>query len=286
MEMFALIKNVKDVKVIKGSDIENITNNRIKINVCNYLDNIASLHGENYKLSLNDFDELKNRSKFNEFTVDYVLKSLIEKKKKNEIKRILNDLFDEYDLDKELIKYVYRNFTIYDSFYTDRNSKVLYNKYYVSNLFKKLFGQLIGEDLISELDKLISCFEYNIDYNVLEFKNYILSINELVKVDRKNFETLLYLFGEISDPKKPASIHHKCYNCENLSPLLCEKAEINKKRIDNYPFINEGYQVYMTTNYRDLMMTSFIVEECSDYKPSNDNYIDEEEYAYVKRMRK
>ena len=189
-------------------------------------------------------------------------------------------------MDEELIKYVYSNSIIYDSFYTDKNGNLTYNKNYVTGLFKKKFGFFIGEDLINKLNKLLFLSEYSIDYGVLEFKDYILSINELVKVDRKNFETLLYLFGEISDPKKPASIHHKCYNCENLSPLLCEKAEINKKRIDNYPFINEGYQVYMTTNYRDLMMTSFIVEECSDYKPSNDNSIDEEEYAYVKRMRK
>lgn len=286
MEMFALIKNGKDVKIIKGSDIENIINRQIKINVSNYLDNIASLHGENYKLSLNDFDELRKRDEFNEFTVDYVLKKIIEKKKKDEIKRILDDLFYEYDLNEELIKYIYRNSSIYDSFYTDKNGKLRYNKSYVTSLFNKKFGFFISEDLINKLNRLLFLSEYSIDYGVLEFKNYILSINELVKVDRKNFEFLLYLFGKISNPRIPSSIRHKCYNCENLSPLLCEKAEVNKKRIDDYSFIGEGYQVYMTTNYKDLMMTSFIVEECADYKPSKNNSIDEEEYSYVKKLRK
>ena len=222
---------------------------------------------------------------FSKYFANKILRKHIVKKKRFEIKKILRNVFNEFNIDNKLITYINNNYGFFSSFYSDKNGKVCFDLNNVKSIFDRIFGELISQQLILELERQLSIYDYSLEYSALEFKNFVLSDDDIINVDRKNFEYLLYELGEITDPKIPASIRHRCYNCENLSPLLCEKAKANKKRIDAYSFIKYGYQIYMTTNYRDLMMTSFIVEGCDDFKKSNDNSIDDE-YSYVRRLRK
>ena len=287
MEMFALIKKNDDIKLIKSCDIEKEADKQVRSLINIFLDYVINKYGENYKINLKDLEVIRTyNNKFSDYTIDNVLKKIFNAKRCDELGRLLTDLFEGYDLNSNLISDIKRSLLFSNVFYVDGNGSLSYKEKYVDNYFKNSFGYFIGEDLIKKLKKLISSFEYNINYSASELEDYIFSCECLVKTDRKNFENLLYLFGEISDPKLGALIRHKCYNCDNLSPLLCEKAKANKKTIDDYSFINQGYQVFITTNYKDLNMVSFIVEDCNDYKSYNDDFVDKDEYSYVKRMRK
>ena len=287
MEMFALIKNNDGIRIVKGSEVQEKANLYARKLLENFFADLIEKKGENYKISLDDV-KLFERSNdpFSEYIADKILESNIIKKKRFEVKKILRCVFDEFNIDNKLISYINSNFGLFSCFYSDNDGRVCFDENAVKFSFDKTFGELISEQLITELKRQLSIYDYSLEYNVLEFKNFILSDSDIISLNRKNFESVLYELGEITNPKIPASIRHKCYNCDNLSPLLCEKAEANKKKIDDYSFINEGYQVYMTTNFKDVMMTSFIVESCNDYKASNDNSIDKEEYSYVKKMRK
>lgn len=60
---------------------------------------------------------------------------------------------------------------------------------------------------------------------------------------------------------------HLCWeNCKNASPKLCPKIkDVNKKTIDAYPFIQDGYQKY---NYRGELI-DFCVSNCENYEVNN-----------------
>lgn len=286
MEMFALIKDNNGTRIVKGNDVQEKANLVAREKLNDFFDYLIKKNGENYKVSLGDADLFESYGgPFSRYVADKVLRNNIIKKKRFEVKKILSNLFNEFNLDTKLITYINNNYNLFSCFYSGKNGNVCFDMNTVNFTFDRVFGELISEQLILELKRQLSVNNYSLEYSVLELKNFLLSDN-IINLNRKNFESLLYELGEISDPLIPASTRHKCYSCDNLSPLLCKKAEFYKKKIDDYSFINDGYQVYMTTNYKDFVMTSFIVEDCDNYKACNDNSIDKEEYSYIKRMRK
>ena len=287
MEMFALIKDNNGIRIVKSRDVEEKANLFAKKSLNDFFDDIIEKNGEDYKITTLDADRFESYGfPFGEYIAEKILRSNIIKRKRFEIKKILRNTFSDFNIDDKLITYINNNYGLFSSFYSDKNGKLCVDLNYVKDVFDKVFGELIGHQLIMELEKQLSTYDYSLEYSALEFKSFVLSDDNVINVNRKNFESLLFELGEITDPRISASIRHRCYSCEKLSPLLCKKAEYIKKRIDNYSFINYGYQIFMTTNYRDLMMTSFIVEGCEDYKKSNNNSMDEDEYSYVKRLRK
>lgn len=287
MEMFALIKDDNGTRIVKSSEIQQKANYIIKDRLNSFFDDLIVKYGEDYKISLSDiqlFDSFDGP--LSEYITENILSRSILKKRNFEVKKILRNVFNEFNIDPKIVNRINSNYGIFSCFYSDNNGNVCFNLNEVKNSFNKLFGELISEQLIVELQRQLSIFKYNLEFDVLELKNFILSSDNIIDINRKNFEFLLYEFGEISNPKVPASRRHMCYSCDNLSPLLCKKAEVNKKRIDRYAFINQGYQVFVTANYRDLEMISFIVEDCNNYIVCSDKSVDEEEYSYIKRMRK
>lgn len=287
MEMFALIKDVNGTRIVKSSDIQEKADFIIKNRLNDFFDDLIVRKGEDSTVTLDDVHLFESYGgPFSGYIADNILRKSISKKRNFEIKKILQNVFNEFNIDTKLISRINSNYNLFSYFHCDKMGNVCFDLYEVENSLNKLFGELISEQLIEELKRQLSIYDYNIEYNVLEFKNFILSSENIININRNSFEDLLYELGEIKNPKTPTPIRHKCYNCDNLSPLLCKKAEANKKTIDDYSFINEGYQIFITTNYKDLDMVSFIVEDCNDYKAYNDNSIDEEEYSYVKRMRK
>lgn len=286
MKMFAIIKDNKHIKIVNGDDISNIINTELKKEMYSFLEEIITRNNEDYIINKEDLNTINNNylseSKYNAYNV---LKNIIETKKRNEIKRLLTDLFSIYDIEKNLINYIINNISL-DSFYVTNDNRTQYNKKEIGKLLRETFGFSISADLIKELDMLIKSQEYKLSYSAKELKEYILSTDEIIKINRNNFGELLYEFGEIPNPKIPTAKRHKCYDCEKLSPLTCEKAEYIKKRIDKYPFIISGYQIFITSDYKKNNMIDFTVEDCRDYVRSNNNIIDEEEYTYVKKMRK
>lgn len=287
MLMFALVKDNNDIRVVKSSDVEEKANIYVKKSLNDFLDYLIKKNGENYKITFGDAELFESYGEpFSEYVADKILRKNIELKKRYEIKKILRNVFNEFNIDTKYITYLNNIYGVFSCFYSDKNGEACFDLNTVKNAFDRTFGELISNQLIEELNRQLSCYDYSLEYSALEFKNFVLSDDNIINVDRKNFEALLYEFGVISDPKIPVSMRHKCYNCENLSPLLCKKAEINKKKIVDYAFIKKGYQVFMTTNYKDVILISFIVENCDDYKITNNNSIDEDEYSYVKKMRK
>lgn len=286
MEMFALIEKGNDVKIVKSSDIEKKANILAKDFIRNFLDDIIVSHGKDYAITLDDLDLFQKEDEFGEYVINDIMSKIIVKKRKNEINRLLKDLFNYYDLDSSLVYDILRYSSIDKVFYNDMDGSIFYDKRFAESAFNAYFGFLTSEDLIKRLDLMIESSEYSLNYRAEELKNYVLENDNIIKADRKNFEYLLYLFDEIPNPRVSSSSRHMCYSCSNLSPVLCKKAEYYKKRIDSYSFINQGYQVFITTNYKDLNMTSFIVEDCNNYKFNNDTSLDESEYKYVKKMHK
>lgn len=287
MEMFALIKKGDKLKIVKSRDIEKKADFLAKDFIGNFLDDIIASNGKDYVITLDDLDLINyDEDEFGEYVTDNIISKLIVKRRKNELNRLFEDLLNYYNLDSDLINDIIRYSFIDKHFYVDIDGSIFYDKRYVVSTFNSYFGFLMSEALIKKLDSMIESKQYSLNYKAGEFKDYIFENNKIIKADRKNFEYLLYLMGEISNPKVPSSVRHRCYNCANLSPLSCKKAEYYKKKISGYSFINEGYQIFMTTDYRDLHMTSFIVEDCDNYMISSDKTIDEEEYSYVKKIRK
>lgn len=61
---------------------------------------------------------------------------------------------------------------------------------------------------------------------------------------------------------------HLCGKCANGYPSLCSKiADVHKLEISNYGFITDGCQAFDDKGNS----TAFIVEQCNNYVPSNDN---------------
>ena len=287
MEMFALIKDGNGIRIVKSNEVEEKANFIVRGKLNDFFDDLIIKNGEDYRVTVEDADLFESHDElFSEYISDKILRKNINKKKIFELKRLLRNVFNEFNIDTVLIDNLDKNYNLFSYFYSDKKGNVCFNLYGVKDSFSKLFGDLVSDQLVKEINRQLSVYDYCLEYNALEFKNFILSSDNIIEVNRRNFEYLLHEVGEISDPRTPASIRHKCYNCDNLSPLLCEKAKANKKTIDDYSFINQGYQVFITTNYKDLNMVSFIVEDCNDYKSYNDDFVDKDEYSYVKRMRK
>lgn len=287
MEMFALIKDINGTRVVKASDVQAKVNSIAKVTLMDFFNNLIIKNGENYRVTLDDVSLFECYDvPFSNFISDRILKNNILKKRRMELKKILRNVFNEFNIDTRLISSFNSNYNLFSYFYSDEKGRVSFDYNGIKNSFDRIFGQLISEQLVEELKRQLSVNDYSLEYSVLDFKNIILSSDDIIDINPKNFEHLLYELGEITDPGIPASIRHRCYNCENLSPLLCEKAEIDKKKISDYPFIKYGYQIYMISDNDDLMLNSFIVEACDDYKRSSSDSIDEEEYSYVKRLRK
>ena len=60
---------------------------------------------------------------------------------------------------------------------------------------------------------------------------------------------------------------HLCTSCDNCRSSLCEKiADEAKKEIGDYPFIDEGLQVFDKDNEIDL----FYVTKCNNYKKDHE----------------
>ena len=286
MEMFALIKDGNSTRIVKSDEVEEKANFIIRKMLNDFFDALIEKNGENYKFTYEDADLFESYDEpFSEYISDKILRKNINKKRKFELKKLLRNVFNEFNIDTRLISNLDKNYNLFSYFYSEKGN-VCFNLNGVRDSFSKLFGDLVSNQLVKELNRQLSVYDYSLEYNVLELKNFILSSDNIVEVNRRNFEYLLHEVGEISDPRTLASLRHKCYNCDNLSPLHCEKAKIHKKRIDAYPFINQGYQVFITTDYKDLSMVSFIVEDCNDYKSYNDGFVDNDEYSFVKKRRR
>lgn len=287
MEMYALIKRNDDVELINGTEIIKKVNYDVKKIINYFLDDLSFKYGDDYMIDENDLDILLNyNSLFTDYVSDKVLKKIFLNRKKDEVLRLLDDVFSVYDLNDELISYIKNDVELKKTFNESNNHSISFDRGYVKKLFNDIFGYFIGNDLVNRMDYLISNGDYNFNYNVLELKKVISSSDDLVKLNRRNFELFLYKFGLISNPEIRAIFRHRCYKCANLSPLTCEKAEYLKKDIDDYSFINCGYQIYIVSGgQRDLV--SFIVEDCDDYVAAiDDEETIKEDYSYVKKMMK
>lgn len=287
MEMFALIKDKKGTRTVKSSEVKEKADFIVKNRLNDFFDDLIQKNGENYKLTLRDANLFESKGgPFSWYIADKILRKNIIRKRDFELTRLLRSVFNEFNINASLIKTINSNYNLFSYFSSDENGNIVFDSSEVSNSFRYFFKESIGNEIFKELKRQLSVYEYNLEYSVLDFKNFILSSDDLIDINRKNFEYFLFELGEISDPKIPVSFRHKCYSCDNLSPLLCKKAEYYKERVDMYPFIKRGYQTFITTDYNDLNMVSFIVGECSDYVSCNDNSIDKEEFSYVKRRRR
>ena len=66
----------------------------------------------------------------------------------------------------------------------------------------------------------------------------------------------------IEDEKCEDGQYHLCWNCKNGCPSKCRKvANRIKKNIEDYPFINSGYQI--VDNHGEVMR--FIVTKCENF---------------------
>ncbi len=71
---------------------------------------------------------------------------------------------------------------------------------------------------------------------------------------------------------------HLCGNCKNLNPSICSKVEIEKRRIGEYDYITDGYQVYKNS---DETFPIFIVSGCKNYV--SEEYKEKDPKAMEKR---
>lgn len=296
MKYFAFIKEHGDLKIVNGSDIEKKADLCVRNNINLYLNNIINEYGENYSLTISDLEVLAKSSDYFDSNAYRVLNRFINNKKKNEVNRILSDLLEIYGLDEELVDYFVNNSTVINGFYTNSKGNISYDEK-INVIFTEIFGDFVGEDLSDRLNMLVDSSDYNLDYSVSELKSLVATTSPLIKVSRENFETLMYHFGIVSNPRGPVFGRHLCYNCKKLSPLTCQKAKYYKKMIGHYSFITDGYQAFAATdnavsmatsnnasmiNSDDVEMISFIVENCENYSRSIDN----EDYSNVSKVRK
>ena len=77
--------------------------------------------------------------------------------------------------------------------------------------------------------------------------------------------------------------NHLCWGCLNGSPAKCKKIhDIEKKKIDNYDFINDGFQVFDKNN----ALESFIVSGCKNYVLEEKRVLSDKEKQELIQKRK
>lgn len=106
-------------------------------------------------------------------------------------------------------------------------------------------------------------------YKAFTLREFVLKYPVNIKVNRTNFDYILKEFGEIKviDSALNDSFIHRCGNCDILSPLSCEKAEYIKRKIFDYDFIIDGFQIFCVEGGNEYL-DKFIVMRCKNYAAS------------------
>lgn len=261
MKMIAFIKEKYKMRVVTDDDIRDTVNALINMNIQDYLDTLD----DNEKITIDSLAYLHySECTLSNYTADRVLKRLIDMKRKYEIKKILSSALKPYDIDEKIISYLLSYSTIYSSFYTDPRGKVRVSDYRLKSLFESVFYS-DGERMLKALVDTVNSSEFSLEYYCHELREYFSVKDFNVQIDSKNFETFLMEIGEISNPQLYESRKHKCYDCTDLSPLTCEKAEYIKKPISEYPFIESGYQIFSENRPGKWEMETFFVGQCQNY---------------------
>ena len=261
MKMLAIVKDNHKVIAITDDDIRDSVNMFINMNIQNYLDTLD----DDDRLTIESLNSLYySDCTLSTYTADKILKKLIDIKRKYEIKKVLYDAFEPYDVDDEITAYILKNPAFYDCFYTDSKGKVRVNSYILKDLFRLCFYKN-GEQMLQALVDTVDSSDFSLEYYCHELRKYFSVRDFVVHIDKNNFETLLQELGEISNPKIDPSKRHACYNCANLSPLECEKAEYVKKPICDYYFIESGYQIFSRNKSGKWEMEVFHIDRCHDY---------------------
>ena len=101
----------------------------------------------------------------------------------------------------------------------------------------------------------------------LSLKERIIKCFISIPIDRDNFDFILKELGliRVSDSLARDVLIHECKDCKNLSPLICEKAEIRKKKISEYNFITDGFQIFYIDECGKEFLDKFIVRRCRDF---------------------
>lgn len=95
--------------------------------------------------------------------------------------------------------------------------------------------------------------------------------NKVIAKTDGNLEILARTSDLINDVR---CIDQLCWDCRNAYPSTCQKiADIHKLLIDEYDFINTGYQIFDKKGE----MTHFAVVECSNFEQG-------EVHRYTKNM--
>ena len=271
MELYALIKSGKNIEEIDGRIISQRTNIYVREIITNFINEIISRYGMDHIVCLDDLELIRdNNDKFSMFTADKILKLHIMRKNRSEVKRALINLFSTYYSDKSVYGRVISGFDIYKYFYSDRHGNMVYNRHVIKSVLERTFYMDKAIEMEEKLYNLTKTGEYKMDLTIKDLQAIVESEEDIVNVNRENFEELLHAFKIISDPKAPAGRRHKCYSCSLLSPLTCEKAEYIKKLIEHYPYILSGYQIIEVPDHGVPIIDSFIVTSCRNYKRANE----------------
>ena len=149
-----------------------------------------------------------------------------------------------------------------------RNSKKNRKK---RELQKKLKLQQNIEEKTSEMEETI-----------LEEEEIVENLDTFTEESSQNVQTIglvpnkntVYVFenGELIEgdiealASKMDDYKHKCGKCANCLGSMCDKVHDEiKKRIDRYPFILDGYQIFDNEGKVD----KFIVNECKNFEMDN-----------------
>lgn len=261
MKLLALIKKRHKLRTITDDDIRDSVNSFINMNIHNFIDKLD----DDAKITIDSLNYLYSSNvPLSNYTADEILKRLIKLKKKREIERVLYETLEPYDVDEQIISYILENENFYNCFYNDRNGKVKIRDYVLENLFNVCFRGN-GRKLLKLLADTVNSSDFSLEYYCYELRDYFSREDFKANIDKDNFERLLCELGEIQNRKDISSERHKCYDCDNLSPLICEKAEYVKKPISGYPFIESGYQIFYTNGQGEWEMDTFCVTHCRDY---------------------